>query len=264
MTIRIDYVSDWAERIRSRIYEQFKDSASWEKWVVFLGDMMQDLEDAAQSLFGLLDIDNGEGAQLDVIGRIVGQPRVIATDAGYRLLLRARILANKSTGGPEEIYKVFRAGYGQTIGLIITTEQVKTIVLRVLGQLTSLQASFGPEFLRVSKEAGARGLFMWQESTDAETFVTEGGDGQGFSTGAALTADVSLGSVTVPLDTGLVTTYFPVNGTIIIDPGLPTEESINYVNYVLSTNTTQNHSRGAWVQVSGSTYGGKLSGVRQA
>jgi hypothetical protein len=175
--IKIDYVEDWIERLRARTYEQWRDSVSWGKWVEYLGRQFQDLENAFQSLLTSYDIDNSEGTQLATIGRIVGQVDPGLGDTTYRLFLRARIAANNSSGGPEEIYAVFRALYGDTIGLVLTTSPIKSFVLRVIGPITQNQAAYGLDFLRAAKESGARGLLEWQESATESLFMFDTGPG---------------------------------------------------------------------------------------
>lgn len=177
--ITLDYVADWTARLRSRLYTQFRGKITWEKWVVFLGQQFQDLEDATQTLFGFFDIDNVSGVQLDLIGRLVGQQRNGVDDATYRSYLKARIVANRSTGTPEDLYRVFRALYGSTIGLVVTTSDigVKAFSIRVRGVITHAQAMVGRVFLRDSKEAGARALLEWQEDVDANLFRFDSGPG---------------------------------------------------------------------------------------
>jgi hypothetical protein len=169
--LTIDYETDWVTRLRNRIYTQWRDSVSWNKWAEFLGRQFQELEDATQSLLTTLDIDNSVGAQLDVIGRLIGQVRGGFDDATYRLFLKARIQANRSTGGGEDIYNVFRALYGETIGLVITTSPIKTLVLRVKGAITAAQAGYGVQFFTDSKEVGVRGLLEWQEYSDDSMLI---------------------------------------------------------------------------------------------
>jgi hypothetical protein len=169
--ITIDFIDDWITRLRGRVYAQCIDSVSWGRWVEMLGRAAQDWENAAQTLFTVLDIDNSVGPQLATIGRIIGQVDPGLGDATYRVFLKARIQANRSTGGGEDIYKVFRALYGETIGLILSTSPVKTIVLRVKGAITPAQASYGIDFLRDSKEAGVRALFEFQEFADDSLII---------------------------------------------------------------------------------------------
>src|SRR5262249_50537515 len=130
--ITVDYISDWASRLRTRLYTQFRNKTTWNAWIDnVLAPQFQDLEDAAQTLLGIVDIDNSQGAQLDVLGRIVGRQRNGDDDPTYRLHLKATIAANKSSGDPESLYTVFHALLGD-IGFVITTSYigVKAFVLK--------------------------------------------------------------------------------------------------------------------------------------
>ncbi len=182
---KLDYVSDWVRRLRTRLQTQFRNKVTWEAWVQLLGRQFQDLEDATQSLFTLLDIDNSSGAQLDVIGRIVGQPRSGQADAVYRLFLRARVAANRSSGDPESIYAVYSALYGATVTMVLTTGMVgvKEFALRIKTVITRAQALAGVQFLGDSAEAGTRPLLEWQESATALLFVYDGTTAQGYDVG---------------------------------------------------------------------------------
>lgn len=184
--VLIDYESDWETRLLGKLFTQFRDAESWQLWVTdVIAPQIQDLERAFQSILTILDIDNSEGAQLDTIGRIVGQPRSGLADATYRTYLRARIQANRSDGSSEELYDVFKALYGSTIGMIATTSDigVKAFALRIKGAITAAQASAGVDFLRDAKETAARGILEWQESDDSLMFCFSGGSGLGFNQG---------------------------------------------------------------------------------
>jgi hypothetical protein len=69
----------------------------------------QGLEDAAFSTINKLDIDNNEGAALDLIGEIVGQGRNNLADAEYRLYLKGKIALNSSNGTSDDIYQIWNA-----------------------------------------------------------------------------------------------------------------------------------------------------------
>lgn len=171
--ITVDYIADWAARLTSRLYTQFRGKVTWEGFVELLADQAQDLEDSAQTLFGVYDIDNSDGVQLDTIGRIVGQARVAATDALYRIYLKARILANKSTGTSEEVYAVFRRLLGEDIGLKITFSPIKAFVLTVLSPITATEGFIGVDFLGDSKESGAGAILEWQQAADASMMTLD-------------------------------------------------------------------------------------------
>lgn len=176
--VTIDYVADWATRLRSRLYTQFRNKVTWELWITeVLAPQFQDLEDSAQTLLTLLDIDNSEGVQLDRIGRLVGQPRLGTVDETYKLYLHARVAANASTGTPEDLYRVFRALLGTAVTLVITTYPFKSFLLRIGGAITATQGAVAATFLRAAKESGARAALEWEESSDGAVFHYDIGPG---------------------------------------------------------------------------------------
>lgn len=171
----IDYVVDWSARLRSRLYTQFRGKVTWGQWTDVLGSLSQDWEDAAQTLLTILDIDASSGFQLDAIGRMIGQSRVGADDPTYRLYLRARVLANRSTGTAEEIYGVMIALYGAAAKPLYLGGYVKQFAMRVQNAvLTRAQALIGVQFLGAAKEAAARGVLEWKESADSVVFTFDG------------------------------------------------------------------------------------------
>lgn len=262
MTIRIDYVSDWSERLRGRLYTQFRDAVTWNQWIDYvLAPQAQALEDAGQELFGLYDIDASEGAQLDLVGRLVGQPRAGLDDATYRLYLRARIIANRSSGGPEELYAVMRALFGQDIGLVVHTSYVKAFEMRVKGPITPAGAVAGRDFLGDAKEAGARGIIVWQEVPDAEMFYTA------YATYLGATAAAAATTLTV-----FDASAFPATGTAILDYGTVRQESVTFTR-TSATNLTvsalsKTHAARTEVEWTGATGlgfdAGRLAGALRA
>lgn len=156
----IDYVDDWYKRLKGRLYEQFKGKPKIDKWVRMIAAQFQDLEDAAQSLLTIVDIDGSIGAQLDNLGHIVGQPRAVNDDVGYRLYLRARIVANKSNGTSEDLYRVFRALFG-ALGYVVRNGGNKSFAMAVLTPLSPTQLLAAVTFLRDAKEAGARAILEY-------------------------------------------------------------------------------------------------------
>lgn len=67
---------------------------------------IQEWEDAIWEVIYKRNIDNGEGAQLDIIGRIVLRGRGLLNDDNYRIALRCQIRINKSCGTPEDMIDV--------------------------------------------------------------------------------------------------------------------------------------------------------------
>lgn len=76
-------------------------------------DRIQEIEDDAYAIVEQLDIDTAEGAQLDLIGKRVGQPRWDRSDADYRTLIQARIKANATHGTVDPILEVVQSLVGE-------------------------------------------------------------------------------------------------------------------------------------------------------
>lgn len=66
---------DHLEQARDRVTEQFKGKPVIDLYLQLLIEQQQDLEKVFKDLLQLRSIDTAFGEQLDVIGRIVGQPR---------------------------------------------------------------------------------------------------------------------------------------------------------------------------------------------
>lgn len=174
----IAYETNWRKRLRRRLYWQFRNLPNITAWADMIAAQAQDLEDAAQLLLTIVNIDDSVGAQLDVIGRVVGQIRAGASDAIYRLYLKARIIANRSSGTPEQLFSIMRALFGSTAAPRYYPGFVKQFVLDISGAvLTREQALVGTQFLVSKEESGARGIFKWHESPTAALFRFDIGPG---------------------------------------------------------------------------------------
>jgi hypothetical protein len=94
------------------------------------------------------DIDTAVGAQLDMIGDIVGLSRKLAfqpangdpvlSDTDYRLCLLAKIAKNQWDGTIQHIYKLW-GDLGIELGLNLIDNQNMTMTVKLTGALTSSQ-----------------------------------------------------------------------------------------------------------------------------
>jgi len=164
MALTIDYVSDWQTRLRGRIYWQFKGKPKIQAWVDMVARQFSDIEDALQTLLTLPSIDDSAGAQLDLLGRLLGQARGGVDDDTYRTYLFATRFANKSSGTAEDIYRVFAALFASP--MLILSSPVKSFRLTLWNILTPDQAAVGLRFLRKVKEAGARAILEFTTISD--------------------------------------------------------------------------------------------------
>lgn len=75
-------------------------------WLESLLAAMQSLEDLAQDVMEGFRLPTAVGVQLDVLGRLVGEPRATWTDDEYRAMIAVRILINRCSSHPDEILDI--------------------------------------------------------------------------------------------------------------------------------------------------------------
>lgn len=119
MTINPFNVEEYIETARTRVTEQFKDAAVFDKYMQLLIQGLYEIELVFKDLMQLRSIDTAVGAQLDLLGNIVGQDRNIASksfvtaenpsgnitldDVTYRVVIKSRIRKNISVATPEDV-----------------------------------------------------------------------------------------------------------------------------------------------------------------
>jgi len=220
VAIRIGYVADWPSRLEGRLYEQFKGKPNFVQFArLVLGRQAQDLEDSLQTLASLPSIEDSEGVNLDVIGKIVGQPRVGVDDPTYRMYLRARVATNKSRGTVPDIYRVFNVLFGDPVEQVIEPGGLASFVERILTPITGAQALVAVGFLHDAKAAGVRANLEWQEDVDAEMFYTAGG--------VTVALQTSNGDTVLGVHS---TKGLPLSGQLVLDPGLAGAETVTYTS----------------------------------
>ena len=106
--MRTTKIDNHIEEARARLIGQYKNKSKLEGFIESLVKQIKDLEDAGHNLYGLLDIDNSIGTQLDKIGEIVGQPRQGLTDSEYRIFLNAKIGINISQGEIPRVIDIWK------------------------------------------------------------------------------------------------------------------------------------------------------------
>lgn len=96
MTIR--YIADHIADGLGRILSQFDRSPTLRGVAAAFLSQVQDAENTLLDLFYSRTIAGASGAQLDVIGRVVGEPRDGLNDSDYRRFLQVRIAVNFAQG----------------------------------------------------------------------------------------------------------------------------------------------------------------------
>lgn len=102
------YVADYVGRMQSLLIEQFQPKPAINGVVESIGVGMQRIESMWNDFLRFRYVDSAFGAQLDIIGEIVGQEREGRDDADYRAAIKARISVNISNGEPDSVIEAVK------------------------------------------------------------------------------------------------------------------------------------------------------------
>lgn len=156
MSVDIQKVVDHAARALSRLAVQYKSAPLLAKVLGVFTSQVQDIENAVYDTLVGMRLENAVGAQLDVLGRVVGQDRESANDAEYRLRIAARRAANNSIGSAESVYRVFDILL-PTHTLAMEPQYPAAFVLNIVEAVDAALVSMYRIFMQDTKAAGVNG-----------------------------------------------------------------------------------------------------------
>ncbi|HEX5033744.1 MAG TPA: DUF2612 domain-containing protein [bacterium] len=108
------YIPDYVDQAKALLVSQFRGKPKIEGALEAFVKPSQALEDTLFAMLNGFDLETAVGAQLDIIGKIVGEPRLARLDPAYRLGIKAKIGRNTSDATPERIIAVFALLTGAT------------------------------------------------------------------------------------------------------------------------------------------------------
>jgi hypothetical protein len=108
MSRDVTKITDHGNQALARLAQQYQGKPLMAALLRVFSPLVQQVEDMLYAMQLALRLENAEGVQLDLLGKLVGQPREAADDTQYRLRIAARIKANISTGTVEDLYAVFK------------------------------------------------------------------------------------------------------------------------------------------------------------
>lgn len=153
-------VADFCEDGRSLILGQYKESPLLLGLLCSYLHPYQDLDHAITQVYErALDIDDGEGGLLNIIGRIVREARDGRSDPDYRRGLRTRILINRSQGRIPDLIGILRLfeEIGDEVGAYIRIRQPQPCTIEVRSDRTPINAPREVDRrVRRAKAAGVR------------------------------------------------------------------------------------------------------------
>lgn len=187
-----DHATRGVARLIDR-YRKPRTSALLASWL----DEVQEVEDALWQLLVERWLDSAEGVQLDVLGRIVGEPRRGRDDDVYRVWIGARNMVSRSSGTTSEMLAIARRIIAPTDVIRLEEYYPAAFVVRLEGTFT-LDSGYQIAFmLRQAKAAGVLFQMTWSVA-GLDTFRFAPGDTpvpsspHGFDDGAwAVVADGS-------------------------------------------------------------------------
>lgn len=96
------------ERIKALLPEQYKDAENLNKILLVFSSAFDELKAVNEDLKNILSIDDNEGAQLDLIGDIIGEKRNGREDPDYKIGLKFKIFKNTSRGFVDDIVRALK------------------------------------------------------------------------------------------------------------------------------------------------------------
>lgn len=245
LTQRTDHI----EAGLARLVEQLKGKPKLTALLsIFLGQV-QNIEDALWQLYTLRWLDTATGAQLDTLGRIVGEPRGNSVDdTEYRKRVRARVRTNLSSGTVNDLIAIFVGCFGLQVE--IETQPPAGLSLRITEITTAADVAIYLPFLLEAKAAGVSVVLEWIESEPYETFT--------FAVSTSTTAFIGIGSgLMLPVQS---TASFPNSGSLTLDYGVSAaQETVTYsskdATNFYGVTTTHAHDQGATVTCDAASIG---------
>lgn len=174
-TLNPNHISIGLERLLTQFHDQPNMEGMNRSYLI----QVQELETVFFSLMVERYVLTAEGAQLDGIGRVVGEARLGRTDTDYRTAIIGRTVRNKAHSRIEDILALFVLILPTYTFTLIEGPGPAAFSVEIVGAL-ELVVDPSPEVvnaqLKEGKGAGIRGTLIWSEKEQSETFTFADGD----------------------------------------------------------------------------------------
>ena len=175
----IDHISEALARLPHQYRGTDGQLTSTEKALVAWLTPIAKLEQALVDVITKRTVDNAAGAQLTVIGELVGRARNGVTDDEiYRRYVRAQIATNKSDGTIKDTLTIARLVLGDpTKALTNRNEGAAAFVLSVSGGIPESVAAVLIEMIALGASTGVRSILEFATVPDAQVYRLDSGPG---------------------------------------------------------------------------------------
>jgi hypothetical protein len=172
--------SNLVELLLGLPYGQFQGAPVIDAKLASYGVQAQEIENVLVDVLVLSLLPNATGEQLDVLGRIVGEPRQGKNDADYAIAIAARIRINRTNATIEDILLVLVAAIDRTYE--VDDLGNAAFIVRVVDSFTTAEAEILKALLEEAKGGGVRADLVWSLVDDDATFTLASGDVEEAST----------------------------------------------------------------------------------
>lgn len=171
------------------LIEQFKKKPRIQAMLRSWLKEVDELECAAFDVLLLRSLDTATGAQLDIVGDIVGEARLGRPDDIYEAFIRARISLNNSDGTHEQILEIMRVVLAPQGGtpptMTLTRTPPAAHFLELIDDILQIDPVDAARMFRLATSAGVGAVLVFILSPPDEIFA--------FSTTDAIEVDADQG-----------------------------------------------------------------------
>jgi hypothetical protein len=107
------------EKGQDRLISYFKGLPGWNKLLASYLGPLDEIKSVLLDILAKYDIDVATSEQLNVLGRLVDEPRSGREDNSYRIAVRARIRANISQSTIEDIIEIIEAALAREVQITV-------------------------------------------------------------------------------------------------------------------------------------------------
>lgn len=162
-------ITDHVAQGLSRLIEQYKGKPRIQGFLESWLEEVQELSDAAWAVILSRLVDHATGHHLRVLGKIAGQPWREESDERFRVLVRARIAANISSGTVDDLLRVASLVLGAAT-FELTELFPATVIVDVSSPIDFADLAF--ELLRDAKAGGVAFSLHWFDGHEADAAFT--------------------------------------------------------------------------------------------
>jgi hypothetical protein len=159
----------------AKLLEQFKRAPVLNGLLKSYAWSIQDLENAVWSVINSRYLANAANAQLDLLGKLVGEGRNGRSDADYRAVIGLRIRANRSQGGAEDLIQLcaLALGVAQGSGAVFYQDGAPMHWQIDISDTTSGVVLALVELLPIAKMEGTEGSLTYSLWPDALSWILD-------------------------------------------------------------------------------------------